>query len=127
MVMRKRRKKNTLPDVKDQRIAELEQQLAQALVTIEKLEKLVQLLQSEVEELKRAGKRQATPFARRHWVEHPKRPGHKCGQGRFVQRAKPSLKEVSETKVAPLPCCRNAAANCASGSHTSSLRLIFRK
>ena len=103
--MSKRRNKNKVPDAKDKRIAELEQQLAQALATIEKLEKQVQLLQTEVEELKRAGKRQATPFARRHWVEHPKRPGRKAGQGRFVQRAKPSLKEVSETKVAPLPCC----------------------
>ena len=103
--MSKRRNKNKVPDAKDKRIAELEQQLAQALATIEKLEKQVQLLQTEVEELKRAGKRQATPFARWHWVEHPKRPGRKAGQGRFVQRAKPSLKEVSETKVAPLPCC----------------------
>jgi len=31
MAMRKRRKKNPLPDAKDQRIAELEQQLAQYL------------------------------------------------------------------------------------------------
>ncbi len=103
--MRKRRSKNKLPDPKDQRIAELEQQLAQALVTIGKLEKQVQLLQTEVEELKQAGKRQAAPFARRHWVEHPRRPGRKAGQGRFVQRAKPRLKEVSETKVTPLPGC----------------------
>jgi transposase len=103
--MSKRRNKNKLPDAKDKRIAELEQHLAQALATIQKLAKQVQLLQTEVEELKRAGKRQATPFARRHWVEHPKRPGRKTGQGRFVQRAKPSLKEVNETKVAELACC----------------------
>ncbi len=102
--MRKRRSKNKLPDPKDQRIAELEQQLAQVRVTIGKLEKQVQLLQTELEALKRAGKRQAAPFARRHWVEHPRRPVRKVGQGRFVQRAKPSLKEVSETKVARLPC-----------------------
>jgi len=99
--MRKQRSKNQVPDAKDKRIAELEQQLVEALATIGKLEKQVQWLQAEVEELKRAGKRQATPFARRHWVEHPRRPGRKSGQGRFVQRAKPSLKEVSETKVAP--------------------------
>ena len=71
----------------------------------ESLQKQVGLLQAEVEELKRTGKRQATPFARRHWVEHPKRPGRKAGKGRFVQRAKPSLMEVNETKVAELPCC----------------------
>lgn len=103
--MSKRRNKNKLPEAKDKRIAELEQQLVQALATIQKLEKQVQLLQTEVAELKRSGKRQATPFARRHWVEHPKRPGRKTGQGRFVQRAKPSLKEVNETKVAELCCC----------------------
>ena len=103
-----RRNKNALPDPKDKRIAELEQQLAEALALIQQLQKVrrqVELLQAEVEELKRAGKRQAAPFARRHWVEHPKRPGRKAGKGRFVQRAKPSLKEVSETKVAELPCC----------------------
>ncbi|MCJ7434641.1 MAG: SlyX family protein [Anaerolineales bacterium] len=63
--MRKRQRKNTLPESKDQRIAELEEQLAQALATIQELQKLqkeVERLQAEVEELKRAGKRQAAPF-----------------------------------------------------------------
>ena len=82
--MSKRRNKNKLPDPKDRRIAELEQQLVQALATIEKLERQAHLLQTEVEELKRAGKRQAAPFARRQRVEHPKRAGRKVGQGRFV-------------------------------------------
>jgi len=108
----KRRNKNSLPDSKDKRIAELEQHLAQLLVSTEKLQrqnerlqKQVELLQAEVEELKRAGKRQATPFARRRWVEHPRQPGRKAGQGHFVQRTKPSLKEVDETKTASLPSC----------------------
>jgi hypothetical protein len=114
-----RRKKERLPDPNEQRITKLEQQLAQVLASHERLqqqnellreqnerlEKRIELLQIEVEELRRAGKRQATPFARRHWVEHPKRSGRKAGQGRFVQKAKPSLKEVRETKVAELPCC----------------------
>lgn len=100
-----RQKENDLPDPKDQEIAELKQQLAQALATIQKLQKQVELLQAEVEELKRAGKRQATPFARRHWVEHPRRPGRKAGKGRFVHRERPSLKEVNETKTAKLPGC----------------------
>ena len=106
--MSKRRNKNALPDPKDKRIAELEQQLAEALALIQQLQKVrrqVELLQAEVEELKRAGKRQAALFARRHWVEHPKRPGRKMGKGCFVQRAKPSLKEVNETKTASLPSC----------------------
>jgi hypothetical protein len=108
MVMRKRRKQNTLPDAKDQRIAELEQQLAQALATIQKLQKLekeVERLQAEVEELKRAGKRQATPFARRHWVEHPKRPGRRAGKGQFAHRELPKVLQIQETKVARLHGC----------------------
>lgn len=106
--MSKRRNKNTLPDPKDKLIAELQQQLAEALAIIRELQKVrrqVELLQAEVEELKRAGKRQATPFARRHWVQNPKQPGRKAGKGRFVQREKPSLKEVNETKTVRLPNC----------------------
>jgi transposase len=107
-VMRKRRKKNPLLDTKDQRIAELEEQLAQALATIEKLQRLekeVEWLQTRVQELERAGKRQATPFARRKWVEHPKRPGRKAGQGKFAHRNLPTIQKTNETKVAKLHGC----------------------
>jgi transposase len=100
-----RRKKKRLPDTKDEQIAKLKKQLQQVMAIVEKLQKENECLRAEVEELKRVGKRQAAPFARRHWVEHPKRLGRKAGKGRFVQRAKPSLKEVNETKVAELPCC----------------------
>jgi hypothetical protein len=79
-----------VPDSKDKRIAELEQQLAQALAIIQKLQKQVELLQVEVEELRRAGKRQATPFARREWVERPKKPGRKAGQGNLCIAAQPA-------------------------------------
>jgi transposase len=112
-------------DANEQRITKLEQQLAQVLASNEllqqqnellrqqnaRLQKQVELLQTEVEELRRAGKRQATPFARRHRVEHPQRPGRKAGKGSFVQRARPSLKEVNETKVAELPCCPECGGN----------------
>jgi transposase len=107
-LMRKRRKKNTLPDTKDQRIAELEEQLAQAMATIQKLQKLekeVERLQARVQELERAGKRQATPFARRKWVEVPKRPGRKAGQGKFAHRDLPTIQKINETKVAKLHGC----------------------
>jgi len=66
---------------KDERIAELEKQLARALAIIE-------MLQKEVEELKRVGKRQAAPFARRKLVERPKRSGHKQGHVQFSHRSK---------------------------------------
>lgn len=96
--MSRKRNKNKLPNSKDERIAELEKQLAQALAIIEKLQK-------EVEELKRAGKRQAAPFARRKWVERPKRSGRKKGQGQFAHRAKPTIKQITETKTAKLQGC----------------------
>ena len=110
--MSRRRNTNKLPDAKDKRIAELEQQLSQALAIIERqqkqIERLQQLstqLQAEVEELKRAGKRQATPFARREWVERPKKPGRKAGQGKFVHRSLPTIHQVHETKTVKLQGC----------------------
>src|SRR3989339_588636 len=98
MTMSRKRNTNKLRNPKDQRIAELEKQLAQALAMIEKLQK-------EVEELKRAGKRQAAPFARRKWVERPKKSGRKKGQGQFAHRAKPTIKQITETKTAKLHGC----------------------
>jgi hypothetical protein len=98
MRMSRKRDTNKLANPKDQRIAELEKQLAQALVMIQKLQK-------EVEELKRAGKRQAAPFARRKWVESPKKSGRKKGQGQFAHRAKPTIKQITETKTAKLHRC----------------------
>jgi hypothetical protein len=103
MTMSRKRKTNPpsnaeLLKMKDERIAELEKQLARALASIEKLQK-------EVEELKRAGKRQAAPFARRKWVERPKASGRKPGQGQFSHRAKPTIKQITETKTAKLHGC----------------------
>lgn len=110
-VMRKRRK-HPQPDSKDQRIAELEEQLAQALLIIQKQQRQIERLQQmnnelreRVEELERAGKRQAAPFAGRHWVERPRRPGRKRGQGKFVHRELPQVQQVRETKIARLAGC----------------------
>jgi transposase len=103
--MSHKRNKPTQPSTKDQRIAELEEQLIQALKIIKKLEKQVEILKGEVEELKRAGKRQAAPFARRKLVEHPKRPGRKAGQGKFTRREQPAPKRIDKTKRARLHGC----------------------
>ncbi len=103
--MSHKRIKNPQPSTKDQRIAELEEQLIQALKSIEKLRKQNELLQTEVEELKRAGKRQAAPFARRKLVEHPKKPGRKAGQGQFSRRSRPTHRQVDQTKKARLSGC----------------------
>ena len=53
------------PQDKERRIAELEAELAQAQRTIVTLREENKKLRVEIEELKRAGKRQARPFARR--------------------------------------------------------------
>jgi len=69
------------------------------------LRKQNELLHTEVEELKRAGKRQAAPFARRKLVERPKRPGRKAGQGKFSRREQPERRQVDRTKKAKLHGC----------------------
>jgi transposase len=103
--MSHKRNKPTQPSTKDQRIAELESELAREHTINQRLQKQLERLQAEVEELKQAGKRQAAPFARRKLVERPKRPGRKAGQGKFSQREQPAPKRVDETKRARLHGC----------------------
>ena len=103
--MSHRRDKPTQPSTKDQRIAELEAELVREHTIIQRLQKQLERLQAEVEELKRAGKRQAAPFARRKLVEHPKRPGRKAGQGKFSRRGRPTHRQVDQTKKARLNGC----------------------
>ena len=104
---------------RDERIAELEEQLAQAQAEIaelrqqkaqihqqmaEMVEQVAQL-QQQLEEMERSGKRQATPFGRKKRSANPKKPGRKAGQGTFKHREKPAEAEVKETKEAPLESC----------------------
>jgi transposase len=110
--MSHKRKQNPQPSTKEQRIAELELELVrerannQSLrIHNERLQKLLERLQAEVEELQRAGKRQAVPFARRKLVEHPKKPGRKAGQGKFARRKQPVPQKIDKTKVAKLHGC----------------------
>jgi len=106
------RHKNSQPDAKDRRIAELEEQLEQALLIIKKQQRQIERLQQmneelreRVAELERAVRRQANPFARRQLVAKPKRPGRKRGRGRFVHREMPEIHQVHETRVERLPAC----------------------
>ena len=87
------------------RMTELEGHLEQRDDTIEKQQQQVRDLQIQLGEARRAGKRQATPFARREHLTEPKRPGRRAGQGTFSHRAKPAPEEVDRTLEAPLPCC----------------------
>ena len=93
-------------DAKDQRIAKLENELAQVYELIEALKGQIKQLQAEVEKQKRAGKRQATPFSRQKKAETPKPPGRKAGKGKFSHQEKPASEDVDEIKEAPLPCCQ---------------------
>jgi hypothetical protein len=102
---------------------DLKEQLSQALELnqklqkqVERLEQMVQRLQEENEYLKRVGKRQAAPFARRHWVEKPKRPGRKAGKGKFSHRELPQVVKSLETKEAKLHGCPDC------GGHLQAIR-----
>lgn len=112
MVGMRNRHKNPQPDAKDRRIAELEEQLEQALQIIKKQQRQIEHLQQineelreRVAELERSVRRQATPFARRHWVTKPKRPGRKRGRGRFMHRELPELAQIHEIVRAELTGC----------------------
>lgn len=57
-------------------------------------------LQAELEQLRRAGNRQAAPFAKGPRKGTPKRPGRKPGQGLFRYRALPEPAEITGPPVA---------------------------
>lgn len=96
---------DTARDPRDQRIAALEAELRQALARIDELQRQATDLQTRLAEAERAGKRQATPFARqKHKAEH-KRAGRKAGKGRFAYRTRPTPAQVTATKEETLPAC----------------------
>jgi transposase len=105
--MSKGRKRHThSPETKeDPKITELLEIIQKQQKQIERLEQMVQQQQEEIEYLKRIGKRQAAPFARRHWVEKPRRPGRKAGKGKFAHRELPQVVKNLETKEAKLHGC----------------------
>lgn len=67
------------------------------------LEERVRLLEAALEEVRRAGKRQAAPFSKGEPKADPKRPGRRPGPeyGRAERRAIPT--RVDERLDAPLP------------------------
>lgn len=85
--------------------AGLRERIAQLEAELLKAQAVIRTLQEKLAALQRAGKRQATPFARRARVEQPKRPGRKRGRGTFSQRAKPAAADITETKRAALSGC----------------------
>jgi transposase len=89
-----------LLEQKEREIIELKRQVVEAYETIRKLSE-------QVEELQRAGKRQAVPFGRRaeQRVKKSRKRGRKAGQGEFKNREKPKEEEITETKKAELSGC----------------------
>lgn len=59
----------------------------------------IAVLQAKIDELTRAGKRQAAPFSKGTRVENPKRPGRKPGQGMFKRREAPAPEQLSEPPI----------------------------
>lgn len=86
------------------KVARLQQQLAEAGITIEELRK-------ENTELRRAGKRQAAPFSKGTRTTSPKRPGRKPGMGLFSYRKAPSPDEVTEPPV-DVPVTTDSCPEC---------------
>lgn len=91
-------------------IAQQRQQIAGLTDQVEKLQTTVQAQQSELERLRREGKRQATPFARATHAKSGKKAGRKPGQGRFERRRVPDAAEVSQTLSTPLSACPDCGA-----------------
>ncbi|HYB28624.1 MAG TPA: IS66 family transposase [Solirubrobacteraceae bacterium] len=89
------------------------------LVENERLQGRVELLQGQLEEARRAAKRQASPFSRGKPSEAPRRPGRRSGDdhGRHGHREPPG--EVDEELDAPL------ADQCECGGEIFEQRIEF--
>jgi transposase len=96
-------------DPRDARIAALEAQLAALQAQLAARDARVADLEAQLAAAQRAGKRQATPFARRERKAHPQKPGRKKGQGRFARRVQPTPEQITETKTVSLPHCPQCA------------------
>ena len=85
-----------------------------AMLDRETLIALVLKLQAEIEALKRAGKRQASPFSKGTRVAKPKKPGRKPGQGPFRHREAPAPEQLSEPPI-DVPVAEPACPKCGGG------------
>ena len=80
-------------------IASLQEHVVSLQERVERLTVVNEGLSKEIAGLKRAGKRQASPFGKETRATNPKRPGRKPGMGSFSYRKAPSSEEVTEPPV----------------------------
>jgi transposase len=87
---------------------------------VAELEAQVQGLTRLLEQQRRAGKRQAAPFAKGAPKPEPKRPGRKPGAayGRKAHRPPPTPEQIDEVHEAPLPDACPACGGPVDESHT---------
>lgn len=97
-------------DELEARVAELEKQLSWALARIAKLEAENEQLRAEnaalrkaLEETRRAGKRQASPFSRNNPKQNPKKPGRKGGSEYGAVSRRPPPNRIDQTVEVPCP------------------------
>jgi transposase len=84
------------------------------------LRKEVAELRRMLEELRRAGKRQAGPFSKGPPKPKPKRPGRKPGDDYGTQFSRSEPKQINETYQAELPAtCPHCDSGCVTQTHTA--------
>jgi transposase len=80
-------------------VAELQRQVMMLQEQVAELAARNEALATENEQLKRSGKRQATPFSKGTRTKAPKPPGRRPGEGTFSFRQAPQPEEISEPLV----------------------------
>jgi|TARA_Y100000310_G_scaffold27025_1_gene25722 transposase len=80
-------------------VVSLQEQVVSLQDRVERLTAVTEGLSKEIADLRRAGKRQAAPFAKGTRATNPKRPGRKPGKGSFSYRKPPSADEVTGAPV----------------------------
>lgn len=97
-----------MPEAQQRQIEMLLEQVEARDQKIAALEALVKRLQAELEEERRSGKRQATPFSKGKGKKNPKRPGRKVGEGSWSRREEPQLPPDAPPPLEVAldePCC----------------------
>src|SRR5262249_10765108 len=80
-------------------VGELQRQMIALQRQVAELATSKKALRAEIGELKRSGKRQATPFSKGTREPEPKRPGRKPGSGTFRYREAPPPEAITEPPV----------------------------